>query len=68
MAEEEFEHANKFMEYQNKRGGTIVLLDIKKPTQQSWSSPLEAHETALQLEKDVYQALLELHAFASKHK
>ena len=29
MADEEFEHANKFMEYQNKRGGTIVLLDIK---------------------------------------
>lgn len=67
MAEEECEHGNKFMEYQNKRGGTIVLLDIKKPTQQSWSSPLEAHETALQLEKDVYQALLELHAFAGKH-
>jgi ferritin heavy chain len=67
MAEEEREHANKFMEYQNKRGGTIVLLDIKKPQQQSWKSPLEAHETALQLEKDVYQALLELHVFASKH-
>ena len=67
MAEEEHEHANKLMEYQNKRGGTIVLLDIKKPVQQSWSSPLEAHETALQLEKDVYQALLEIHAFGSKH-
>jgi len=67
MAEEEREHANKLMGYQNKRGGTIVLLDIKKPAQQSWSSPLEAHETALQLEKDVYQALLELHAFATKH-
>jgi ferritin len=29
MAEEEREHANQFMEYQNKRGGTIVLLDVK---------------------------------------
>ncbi len=29
MAEEENEHANKFMTYQNKRGGTIVLLDVK---------------------------------------
>ena len=29
MADEENEHANKFMEYQNKRGGTIVLLDVK---------------------------------------
>jgi len=67
MAEEENEHAQKFMAYQNKRGGTIVLLDVKKPAQQSWNSPLEAHETALQLEKDVYQALLELHTYASKH-
>jgi len=67
MTEEEKEHAQKFMEYQNKRGGTIVLLDIQKPTQQSWGSPLEAHEAALQLEKDVYNALLELHAYATKH-
>ena len=29
MSDEENEHANKFMKYQNKRGGTIVLLDIK---------------------------------------
>lgn len=36
--------------------------------QQSWKSPLEAHETALQLEKDVYQALLELHASATEQK
>jgi len=67
MADEENEHAQKFMAYQNKRGGTIVLLDVQKPVQQSWNSPLEAHETALQLEKDVYQALLELHSYASKH-
>jgi len=67
MSGEENEHAQKFMAYQNKRGGTIVLLDIQKPVQQSWSSPLEAHETALQLEKDVYQSLLELHGYASKH-
>ena len=68
MAKEETEHANKFMEYQNKRGGTIVLIDIEKPAQQSWSSPLEAHQMALQLEKDVYKALLELHASATKHE
>jgi len=67
MAEEENDHARKFMEYQNKRGGTIVLLDVQKPTQQSFGSPLEAHEVALQLEKDVYHALLELHACATKH-
>jgi len=67
MAEEENGHARKLMEYQNKRGGTIVLLDIQKPTQQCFGSPLEAHEVALQLEKDVYHSLLELHACAAKH-
>jgi len=67
MADEENEHAQKFMAYQNKRGGTIVLLDVQKPAQQSWGSALEAHEAALQLEKDIYNALLELHAYASKH-
>jgi ferritin heavy chain len=67
MAEEENEHAQKFMEYQNKRGGTVVLMDIKKPAQESWASPIEAHQMALQLEKDVYQALLELHAVATKN-
>ena len=67
MAKEENEHANKFMEYQNKRGGTIVLLDIKKPAQQSWATPLEAHQMGLQLEKDVYQSLLEIHASATKY-
>ena len=29
MAEVENEHANKFMKYQNKRGRTIILLDVK---------------------------------------
>jgi ferritin len=46
----------------------LIFFEIQKPQQQSWNSPLEAHETALQLEKDVYQALLELHASATNHK
>jgi len=67
MTDEEKEHAEKFMEYQNKRGGTIVLLDVQKPALQAWEGPLHAHESALQLEKDIYNALLELHAYACKH-
>ncbi len=46
----------------------LIICEFQKPAQQSWSSPLEAHETALQLEKDVYQALLEVHAFATKNE
>jgi hypothetical protein len=40
----------------------------QQPTQQSWGSAVEAHETALQLEKDIYKALLELHGSANQHK
>jgi len=35
--------------------------------QQSWESPLKAHGAGLQLEKDIYHSLLELHDNASKH-
>jgi len=66
-SDEEKEHAQKLMEFQNKRGGRIVLQDIAKPSKQEWSSGLEAMEAALELEKTVNQSLLDLHAIATKH-
>jgi len=66
-SEEERGHAQKLMEFQNKRGGRIVLQDIQKPVKQDWSSGLEAMEAALELEKTVNQALLDLHAIATKN-
>jgi len=66
-SDEERKHAERFMEFQNKRGGRIVLQDIPKPTKQEWSSGLEAMEAALELEKTVNQALLDLHAIATKN-
>ncbi|XP_077158444.1 ferritin heavy chain B-like [Paroedura picta] len=68
QSEEEREHAEKFLKYQNKRGGRIVLKDIKKPDQDMWDSSLEAMERALQLEKQVNQALLDLHKLATEKK
>jgi len=67
QSEEEREHAEKLMKYQNMRGGRIVLADIKKPERDEWGSGLEAMTAALQLEKNVNTALLEVHAIASKH-
>jgi len=64
---EEREHAEKFMKYQNKRGGRIVLQDIKKPDRDEWGSALEAMQVALQLEKSVNQSLLDLHKVCSNH-
>jgi len=67
QSEEEREHAEKLIQYQNMRGGRIVLADIKKPDRDEWGSGLEAMSAALQLEKNVNTALLEVHAIASKH-
>jgi len=66
-SKEEREHAEKFMKFQNERGGRIVLSDVKKPSKQDWSSGLEAMEAALELEKTVNQSLLDLHAVGSKN-
>merc|ERR1712170_213348 len=66
-SQEEREHAEKLMKYQNERGGRIVLQDIKKPDRDEWGTGLEAMQTALALEKNVNQSLLQLHEIASKH-
>jgi len=65
---EEREHAEKLMKYQNKRGGRIVLQDIKKPDRDEWGSGLEAMQVALQLEKSVNQSLLDIHKIGSQHE
>lgn len=67
QSEEEREHAEKLMKYQNMRGGRIVLADVKKPDRDEWGSGLEAMQAALQLEKNVNTALLEVHSIANKH-
>ncbi|GFY36012.1 soma ferritin [Trichonephila clavipes] len=66
-SDEEKEHAYKLMKFQNQRGGTVLLKDIKAPTKQKWATPLEAMQDALELEKTVNQSLLDLHKVASSH-
>ncbi|MEE6482785.1 hypothetical protein FKM82_013339 [Ascaphus truei] len=63
-SEEEREHAEKLIKYQNERGGRVFLQSVEKPERDDWSSGLEALQTALKLEKTVNQALLELHSVA----
>lgn len=57
IAEEEYEHAQKLIKYQNLRGGRVVFSDVSCPTEQEWSSPLVAIEYALNLEKKVNQVI-----------
>ena len=61
-SEEEREHAEKLMKYLNKRGGRVILQDIRKPTKDEWGTGLQALQAALELEKQVNQSLLNLHA------
>lgn len=49
---EEREHAMKFMNYQNKRGGRIAFTDIKA-SKNEWGSAQDAMEAALDLEYEV---------------
>jgi ferritin heavy chain len=70
MSDEEREHAEKLMKYQNSRGGRIILRDVTvssiKPAMDEWGSGLNAIESALQLEKTVNQSLLDLHKVAGE--
>ncbi|XP_065645043.1 soma ferritin isoform X2 [Hydra vulgaris] len=66
QSDEEREHAQKLMKYQNKRGGRIVLKDVQAPQFQV-STPMSALEAALELEKKVNESLLNVHAIAGKH-
>ena len=66
-SDEERGHAEKLMKYQNMRGGRIVLKAIEKPAVEDWVSGIHAMRAALELEKTVNQALLDLHAVATAH-
>ncbi|XP_038271181.1 ferritin heavy chain-like, partial [Dermochelys coriacea] len=61
QSHKEHEHAEKLMKLQNERGGRIFLQDIKKPDCGDWKNGLTAMKSALHLEKNVNQSLLDLH-------
>lgn len=41
------------MKYQNKRGGRIILEDVKALNKQTWDNVEEAFQDAMNLEKEV---------------
>jgi len=68
QSDEERQHAEMFMSYQNKRGGRIMFRDVAKPVRDTWGqSPVEAVQAALALEKRVNESLLAMHALAADH-
>lgn len=66
MSEEEHEHAQKFMEYQNKRGGKIRLNAVPKPCDDGqWTNGTMAMKKALHFEETINNLLVSLHAVGS---
>lgn len=66
QSEEEREHAEKFIEFINLRGGTYAPLPVSEPEKKTWSSALDAMKHALSMEMHVNTALLKLHATADE--
>ncbi|KAI3517463.1 hypothetical protein L1887_16678 [Cichorium endivia] len=70
-SEEERDHAEKFMEYQNKRGGKVKLNSIIMPLSEfdneEKGNALYAMELALSLEKLTNEKLLNLHEVANRN-
>jgi len=71
-SEEERDHAEKFMEYQNKRGGRVRLQSIVMPLSEfdhaEKGDALYAMELALSLEKLTNEKLLNLYSVADRNK
>merc|ERR1719510_2791374 len=65
-SDEEREHAQKFINYQNMRGGRVVIQNITKANTDDWHSALSAVEASLELEKSVHDSLLSLHKNADE--
>ena len=67
QAREEKEHAMRFFDYLQERGGRVELEAIEKPKEE-WESPLEAFEEALEHEKYVTERINEMADLAEKEK
>lgn len=73
QSQEERDHAHEFMQYQNKRGGSVELQPIAVPEmkftmEDGTSDAVYAMDLHLQLEKFVYHKLNELHQVAQGAK
>uniref|UniRef100_A0A2K5F7U7 Ferritin n=1 Tax=Aotus nancymaae TaxID=37293 RepID=A0A2K5F7U7_AOTNA len=60
-----FHELERLLKKQNQRGSGALFQDIKKPAQDEWGKTLDTMEAAMALEKNLNQALLDLHALGS---
>ncbi|KAK7832982.1 hypothetical protein U0070_012138 [Myodes glareolus] len=65
LAKEKLEGAQCLLKLQNDRGGHALFQDVQKASQDEWGKTQQAMEAALALEKNLNQALLDLHSLGS---
>uniref|UniRef100_A0A8C9AXL4 Ferritin n=1 Tax=Phocoena sinus TaxID=42100 RepID=A0A8C9AXL4_PHOSS len=64
LAEEKHESAERLLKMQNQRGGRAHFQDLQKPSQDEWGKTQDAMEAAINMDKNLNQTLLDLHALA----
>nr|XP_015818798.2 ferritin, lower subunit-like [Nothobranchius furzeri]XP_015818800.2 ferritin, lower subunit-like [Nothobranchius furzeri] len=68
LSEKEREQAEKLLEYQNMRGGRILLQTIAKPSREDWRGGLDALTFSLECQKTLNTLILDVHRRADGHK
>ncbi|KAM7370881.1 hypothetical protein PAMP_010393 [Pampus punctatissimus] len=63
----EREQTEKLLEYQNMRGGRIVLQTIAKPSREDWRGGLDAMSFSLDYQKSLNAYILDVHRRAGSH-
>ncbi|KAK2820302.1 hypothetical protein Q5P01_023261 [Channa striata] len=63
----EREQAEKLLEYQNTRGGRILLQTIAKPSREDWKSGLDAISFSLDYQKTLNTCILNVHNRTGTH-
>ena len=68
LAEKKQERAQRLLKMQNQHCSCTLFQDMQKPSQDEWGKTQDAMEAALLLEKNLNQALLDLHGLASARR
>lgn len=63
----EREQAEKLLEYQNMRGGRILLQTISKPSREDWRGGLDALSFSLEYQKSMNTRVLDVHRRGGTH-
>ncbi|XP_061765344.1 ferritin, lower subunit-like [Nerophis ophidion] len=67
LSGKEREQAEKLLEYQNTRGGRILLQTISKPSREDWRGGLDALSFSLDYQKAMNTCILDVHSKAGSH-